>query len=448
MRLVLKIENETSLPDGGPLSVSIQGMRGLDIGRDRHLDWALPDPSRTISGKHCEIRYQDGGYVLFDVSTNGTFLDGHEGRIKGPHRLRDGERLIIGHYIIGVTIDGAASEQPGPREVQHTPYSDLWSDSGDAAPPVRRADLQAPRERPRPQHADFLDWAADVPDAAPPARDTRPVVPPVRTPEDDLSWASGPTRPAPEPEPPPPVPTPRRPLRNAGESEDPWSHAAASPHIETSEPAPAGPLRQVDDVRPAPDSDAMAEFRRRLAHAAGLSEALLARKSPQELAEDLGVLIELVTENVRQLLKARLQARGVARSANQTTVQALDNNPLKFAPTTKDALDIMFGPPTKSYLDARRAFAQGFSDLKAHQLQTFTAMQQALALLANDLDPKSIDASVEQDSGLNKLVGSRKAKLWDAYVTRWQQKTSRFDNGLLDAFMEYFAECYDRNNKL
>ena len=35
MGLVLKIENETSLPDGGPLSVSIQGMRGIDIGRDR-----------------------------------------------------------------------------------------------------------------------------------------------------------------------------------------------------------------------------------------------------------------------------------------------------------------------------------------------------------------------------------------------------------------------------
>ncbi len=445
MRLVLKIENETSLPDGGPLSVSIQGMRGLDIGRDRHLDWTLPDPSRTISGKHCEIRYQDGGYVLFDVSTNGTFLDGHEGRLKGPHRLRDGERLIIGHYIIGVTIDGAPTEQPGPREVQHTPYGDLWGDSGDAAPPVRRADLQAPRERPRPQHADFLDWAADVPDAAAPARDPRPSVPQESMPEDDLSWASGPARPAPEPEPPPPVPTPRRPLRNAGESADPWTPAAMS-HIETREPAPPRPIGQADDARPV--GDEMAEFRSRLAQAAGISEALLARKSPQELAEDLGVLIELMTENVRQLLKARLQARGVARSANQTTVQALDNNPLKFAPTTKDALDIMFGPPTKSYLDARRAFAQSFDDLKTHQLKTFTAMQQALTMLASDLDPKAVDASVEPDSGLNKLVGSRKAKLWDAYVSRWQAKTSRFDNGLLDAFMEYFAACYDRNSKL
>ena len=46
MTLTLHIENETSLSDGGPLSVSIKGRRGLDIGRDPYLDWTLPDPSR------------------------------------------------------------------------------------------------------------------------------------------------------------------------------------------------------------------------------------------------------------------------------------------------------------------------------------------------------------------------------------------------------------------
>jgi predicted component of type VI protein secretion system len=44
MGLKLTIENQTSLPDGGPLSVSIEGKRGIDIGRDQYLDWTLPDP--------------------------------------------------------------------------------------------------------------------------------------------------------------------------------------------------------------------------------------------------------------------------------------------------------------------------------------------------------------------------------------------------------------------
>src|SRR5215218_860062 len=98
----LTIENETSLPDGGPLSYTVTGKRGIDIGRDSYLDWSLPDPTKTISGKHCEIRYRDGGYWLTDVSRNGTFLNRNPARIQEAHRLRDGDRIEIGRYIIAV----------------------------------------------------------------------------------------------------------------------------------------------------------------------------------------------------------------------------------------------------------------------------------------------------------------------------------------------------------
>jgi hypothetical protein len=70
MTLRLSIENVDRLPDGGQLRIEVKG-RGLDLGRDAHLDWTLPDPSRSISSKHCEILYRDGGYWLHDISTNG-----------------------------------------------------------------------------------------------------------------------------------------------------------------------------------------------------------------------------------------------------------------------------------------------------------------------------------------------------------------------------------------
>ena len=40
MTLRLTIENMDRLPDGGPVRVEVKG-RGLDIGRDQHLDWTL-----------------------------------------------------------------------------------------------------------------------------------------------------------------------------------------------------------------------------------------------------------------------------------------------------------------------------------------------------------------------------------------------------------------------
>jgi type VI secretion system protein ImpI len=121
-------------------------------------------------------------------------------------------------------------------------------------------------------------------------------------------------------------------------------------------------------------------------------------------------------------------------------IEAFDNNPLKFAPTSEEALRMMFAPRTRSYLDARQTVKQSFEDLKAHQINTYAAMQQALRMLMEELDPHA----VEKESG-GGLVGSRKAKQWEAYLARWDERVGRNDNGLLDLFMKYFAEAYQRN---
>jgi type VI secretion system protein ImpI len=157
-------------------------------------------------------------------------------------------------------------------------------------------------------------------------------------------------------------------------------------------------------------------------------------------------LLRLFVEETRQLLEARSAAKRMTRSATQTVIQPRDNNPLKFSPTTDEALRILFGPPRPTYLDARGAFAQAFLDLKTHQVRSYAAMQQAVRLLGEDLDPVEIDKSVSEDGGLAKLVGSRKGRLWDAYVSRWDAKNRRSDDRLVDAFMRYYADCYDRSN--
>ena len=41
----------------------------------------------------------------------------------------------------------------------------------------------------------------------------------------------------------------------------------------------------------------------------------------------------------------------------------------------------------------------------------------------------------DADRGIAALMASRKAKLWDAYVARWQAKVRREGSGLVDAFM-------------
>jgi type VI secretion system protein ImpI len=435
MTLTLHIENETSLADGGPLSVSIKGKRGLDIGRDPYLDWTLPDPSRFISGRHCEVRWHDGGYWLHDVSTNGTFMNGAETRLKGPHRLRNGDRFVIGQYVIAAALE---EEVIAPDEVPPASApaadEDLW-DAVPAAAPVDPRQLKA-REDVAPARSDFLDWAADVPVpiasqvSSPAALVSSARRPPVALDLEADGWASGP---APSPAPKPeisPLPMPRRP--DPDEAERVRAVAMSDPVDGSSRTADAGA-----------DGAAMASFVRLLARGAGLPEDSFAGRDAGELAEQFGRVLKLATENMKQLLEGRQQAKRLARSNHQTTVQAINNNPLKFAPTTEDALRIMFAARGQSYLDAERAFAQGFDDLKKHQIKTYTAMRRAVTFLMMDMDPAAIETACQSDRGLAGMVGSRKARLWDIYVARWQIQVGRHDHGVLDAFMDHFARCYE-----
>ncbi|MGL4291754.1 MAG: type VI secretion system-associated FHA domain protein TagH [Phreatobacter sp.] len=431
--LRLTIENETSLPDGGPLSYTLTGKRGIDIGRDKHLDWVLPDPSRYISGKHCEIRFRDGGYWLHDVSSNGTFVNGNASRPVEPRRLRNGDRLEIGRYIIQVEVSGETAAEPMPAEpevVTGAGAGDIWSVDRDAAAPAAPGEIRARRSSRPVVSGDMMDWAVDLPG---------PVGRPPATPA---------------------VPTPRSrpaPAMNGDATADTdaavdWALPPATPSAEnraeempprrTMAPPPPEPRR---DVASSPGPAAgPTEFLGHFARGAGLPASLLQNRDPAELAEELGRLMLTVTTELKALMQARAQTKGAMRSTNQTTVQALDNNPIPFAPTPEDALRLMLAGTGPGYLGAEAAMSKSFEALKTHQLDTFIAMQAAVDALLEQLDPAGVERNAEPDKALGQIFASRKAKLWDLQIARWQALAAAHDDGLRGAFMSFFAAAYDR----
>ncbi|TJW44034.1 MAG: FHA domain-containing protein, partial [Mesorhizobium sp.] len=65
--------------------------------------------------RHCEVRYQAGAFWLHDISRNGTFINGSTQRMAGPHRLGQGDRLLIGRYVVLVSIDDERATTGHPR---------------------------------------------------------------------------------------------------------------------------------------------------------------------------------------------------------------------------------------------------------------------------------------------------------------------------------------------
>lgn len=75
--------------------------RTVTIGRAPTNDLELADPA--ISGEHCRIKPEDGGYVLYDVqSTNGTLVNGLP---IDRHVLKPGDVISLGQVAITFSVD-------------------------------------------------------------------------------------------------------------------------------------------------------------------------------------------------------------------------------------------------------------------------------------------------------------------------------------------------------
>jgi type VI secretion system protein ImpI len=410
--ITLRIDNFDQLPDGGPVEYRA-GARGFDIGREQQLDWCLPDPDRVVSGHHCQVRYEGGSYLLYDISRNGTYVNGSPGRVKSPYQLQHGDRLQIGPYIVAVAI-GAGNEAPPPYAPEHyapqpagDPYhSGGWDDpwggntGGGAAPVDRRLFVdQQRRER-----------GVRAPDAI----------------EDFIPF---PVARAPEPFQPPPS------LRNVPPSQIPDRAPAYAPNRPTPggmPPAPAGYGAPQGGGLP------LETFLQILAQSAGLSPQALMGRPPDQIADEIGAIIRTVATDLAVLLKARAAAKQMAKSGNRTMLGAERNNPLKFIPNPTEALELMFQQNRPGYLNAPESFREGLDNIKAHERATYAAMQKALLRIMEDFHPDRIE-----DKAGGGAFGSKKAKAWDIYLERWTAKTEHYENGMLDVFLAYFADAYD-----
>lgn len=192
---------------------------------------------------------------------------------------------------------------------------------------------------------------------------------------------------------------------------------------------------------PMGQSQDIAAFLARLSGNAGVAPQVFANRSPDEIADELGIILRMVTEQLILLLRARAEVKLMTKSV-RTTISARDNNPLKFLSDASEALHVMMARDRPGFMSAASSLQDGFADIKKHEFATYAAMQAALARVMDDLSPDRIEEKVGSPT-----FGSKKAKAWELYVERWEAKTERSENGALDLFLKYFAEAYDASSK-
>ena len=429
----------------------VQGL-SLTVGRGVECDWALPDPFKSLSRKHCHFECVGGAWQVRDLSSNGTFLNSSGSAIglSGVQPIRDRDRLHLGDYEIEIHLseeaafafDDAAGAVPsaGFAAVRLPGLDDVLPP---AAPGFSGPALQSfgsmPDHAPAAAQAFLLPAAGFSAQAA-----AKPFVP------DD--WYKAAEAAAPPiaqpiaqpflPSPPPPAPPTAAtdPLRDWLSMPDtaptPASPQDAAP---TPTPPPVVAPQVLGDAEMAPPA-AMTSSAAGLAMllAGGeLAPDLAARASadPDATLHNAGAMLRASVAGIRALLIARGSVKREFR-IEQTMLRTQENNPLKFAASDEQALTTLLDPRTASL----PALQEAIRDLTLHQVAVLAATQAAARALLERLDPRSLEA---EDKGGGLFSDSLEKRLWAAYKLRHTQLTEQFDDDFESAFGKAFARAYE-----
>jgi len=496
MSLVISI---IKFPDNVAVSETSKTFAGQggSIGRGKDNTWVLSDPERYLSACHCQITYENGVYCLIDTSTNGTFLNGSvEPMGKGARvTLNAGDQFSLGEYEFSVTalnVDMMGAGAPIEAAPMSDPFADVGGDgfnsdfqsqsgssfddpfsSGHIAPaeplfstaaeetdPLAALDKARQVDQPDQFASNFpgasqadqadpinqsIDWprsnqefgqqdsgaaaSGGIPEnwdktdlsyhqkSAQPAQE---VTPPYN---EQAAPPSSPQAPIPEP-----VPTQPQPVHQASPEVGPQTagEPAANPR-----PAPKQAARRASS-----SADTT------LIEILGLTKHDL---SPRDIAEINCTIGELMRETIlglMQVLSSRNSIKNEFRMS-VTTIQPVENNPLKFSANVDDALENMFIKKGNSYKKPVEAVREGFRGIAEHQIAILAGMRHAFKGVIERFDPLLLEKRFEKRNKGGLIPGSQKAKNWDSYTEYYNDLVGDLDNSFQYLFGDDFVKAYE-----
>ena len=457
--------------------------QGGTIGRGQGNTWTLEDPEKFISSKHSQIIFENGYYYLSDLSTNGTFFNGSREPIGSGNRvvLKDGDRFNLGDYefLVSMRSQGAtpgfndpfgpgsfagggahAGGDPGmfPSGIQHDdPFA---APSGGFAPSImpmlspglpetdplaaldraNRINSSSPFQAPQSpviqrDDSDALQQAVKWPSAIPENWDADEAQPPA-----DLRPPRIPEAPIPAP---PRTVDPQllnrlqqaeqKRIELEQENKKLLAHIVVLKHqLKELETKPANPS---PGRKPTAADTALIE-------AMGLSKWKLSEQKKAEISQIAGELVRETLTGLMQALSFRKKIKEEFR-INVTTIQPVENNPLKFSANLEDALENMFIKDNKAYQKPLDAVREGFHGISEHQLAVLAGIQGAFRGMLERLDPEALEQRFEKYRKAGVLKVGQKGKNWDSYKEFHQDLVNNMDNSFQHLFGYDFVQAYE-----
>lgn len=474
------------------------GSAGGMIGRGADNDWVLPDPERFLSSRHCQISKDGGRYFLTDLSTNGTFVNGsHEPLGRGARIvLNDGESFDVGDYRFKVAIEQDTPAPSASPFAESTPFNehpdvernndiDLFGSTqadpaaifmsneytgsvADITPDAMKINdpliaLDAANQRgalddpfagdpfaggSQEDSANLLQESVNWPETKEESRlpddwgDDISLLGPRKgaaasytLPDDDALIVKTPSPDQPQPfsAPESPQPAPEVP---ATRPEVP----AMRPEVKVPTPRPKPkPRSPMDTASGAPGN---LQMDRSLVDALGFEGVELSDEHIREIHGLVGSMMRETIDGLMQVLRSRTSIKNEFR-INVTTIQPVENNPIKFSANVDEALETMFLRRSRAYKEPVAAIQESFDSIADHQVAVLAGIRSAFRSSLGKFDPVQLEEEFKQTGKSGLMSGVLKGKMWSAYQEYYQGVAKDVERSFHELFGDEFVQAYE-----
>lgn len=439
--------------------------KGGTLGRGPDNTWVLDDPDLYLSSLHCQFSFENGQYYLVDHSTNGTFYGGSMDPMGKGTRLPvyNNDRFAIGDYEFSIGLETVSAGADDPfADAGAALGSGGAGDSldGFASNPfaVGSPSTRAPLFTAEPGDADplaALDKArGQEPFSTSPSGAADPFAGPTHSDGADslnqqIDW--------PEP----------KPAASGGVIPDDWNSeedetrrpAPAPATPAAGEPSPELVSRQQEleqaNARIQQELDQLKQNLRRqrgvetdnqvdtsFVEALGLLRHNLSDAEILEINRLGGEVLREMIGGLMQVLGSRSSIKNEFRM-NVTTIQPVENNPLKFSANIDDALENMFIKQGNAFKKPIESVREGFEGVAEHQVAILAGIREAFKVVIERFDPDILEESYSKQNRGGLLPGSQKAKNWEFYVDYYRDLAGDIDKSFQYLFGDGFVRAYE-----
>jgi len=174
----------------------------------------------------------------------------------------------------------------------------------------------------------------------------------------------------------------------------------------------------------------------------GLSAEQLDETQKNDVCLAFADLIPVVVSGMMQVLRSRASIKNEFRM-NVTTIQPVENNPLKFSATAAEAMEKMFVRTTSAYKRPTEAFQEGFDGISEHQVAIIAGIRAAFKSIMEGFDPAILEKQFERQGRGIGLPGMQKARHWSSYVDYYQNFVDDMENSFQHLFGDEFVDAYE-----